>query len=254
MRLLWDIFQPSNSLFLAFALGFVLLVAGHRRAGKWLMSLSVIAFAAIMVLPLSSYLMVTLETRFPASELPEKVDGIITLGGALNSRSTQRWGRPQMNEHAERLTEAITLSQRYPDAALLISGGHYDPADTLAEAEIARGLLSELGHPLDHTMFEGKSRTTWENGVLSRDLVKPAPGETWVLVTSSFHMPRAVGVFRELGWQVIPYPVDYFTDGSVRWDLDNVGYRLGEFDYVVREWAALVAYHLMGRTPELFPR
>jgi uncharacterized SAM-binding protein YcdF (DUF218 family) len=75
-----------------------------------------------------------------------------------------------------------------------------------------------------------------------------------VLVTSAFHMPRAVGVFRKLGWQVIPYPVDYYTRGNVTFEFQSVGYRLAEVDYVVREWMALAAYHLMGRTSELFPR
>lgn len=254
MRLLWDIFQPSNSLFLLFALGFASRLAGRRRIAAWLMSLSVVIFAAIMVLPVSSYLMVRLETRFPAPALPEHVDGVISLGGALNSRTSDRWQRPQINDHAERLTEAVALSRRYPEATLLISGGHYDPDDRLPEAGIARDLLVELGHPLDRTLLEEKSRTTWENGVLGREVANPKPGQRWVLVTSAFHMPRAVGVFRKLGWQVIPYPVDYVTDGTTSGSFVSVGYRLAQFDFVVREWMALVAYHLKGRTSELFPR
>ena len=254
MRLLWDVFQPSNSLFLLFALGAVLRFAGRRRIAAWLMSLSVAAFAAIMVLPVSNYLMLTLETRFPAPTLPGHVDGIITLGGPLNCHTTERWKRPQINGHAERLTEALTLSRRYPEATLLISGGHYDPDDRIPEAHIARDLLVELGHPPDHMLLEDKSRTTWENGALSREVARPRPGQVWVLVTSAFHMPRAVGVFRKLGWQVIPYPVDYLTDGTTSGPFVSVGYRLAQFDFVAREWMALIAYHLKGRTSALFPR
>lgn len=254
MRLLWDVFQPSNSLFLLFALGVVLRLSGRRRIAAWLMSLSFAAFAAIMVLPVSNTLMARLETRFPAPALPAHVDGIIVLGGALNSATTDRWRRPQINNHAERLTEAMTLSRRHPEAALLLSGGHYDPDDRIPEARIARDLLVELGHPPDRMLLEDRSRTTWENGVLSREIAGPKPGQTWVLVTSAFHMPRAVGVFRKLGWQVVPCPVDYFTDGTTSGPFVSVGHRLAQFDFVAREWMALVAYHLKGRTSALFPR
>lgn len=254
MRLLWEVFQPSNSLFLLFALGFALRLVGRRRIAGWLMSISFAIFAAIMVLPVSNYLMVRLETRFPAPALPAHIDGIISLGGALDSRTTDRRRQPQINKHAERLTEAMTLSRRYPEATLLLSGGHYDPDDRLPEADIARDLLVALGHPPDRMLLEDKSRTTWENGVLGREVARPKPGQTWVLVTSAFHMPRAIGVFRKLGWQVIPYPVDYVTDGVTNGSFVSVGHRLAQFDFVVREWMALLAYHLKGRTSALFPR
>lgn len=255
MKLAWAIFQPSNSLFLLLALGLILRMTRRRTAGKWLVSLSVIGFTAIMVLPLSGYMMMVLETRFPRPVLPAQVDGIITLGGAINTRTTDHWGRPQLNERVERLTEAIALARRYPRATLLVSGGHWSPKDRLGEAEVARTLFGQLGQPVGRAVFENRSRTTWENAVFSKALARPRPGEKWVLVTSAFHMPRAVGVFRRLGWEVIPYPVDYYTTGTI--DLDwsgSVGERLAAFDFIAREWMALAAYHLRGRTSELFPR
>ena len=255
MKLIWGIFQPSNSLFLLLAIGLILLLARRRTAARWLLSLTVVAFTAIMVLPLSSYMMMVLETRFPRPVLPARVDGIITLGGAINTRTTDHWGRPQLNERAERLTEAMALARRYPRATLVVSGGHWSPADRLGEAEVARTLFGQLGQPIGRAVFENHSRTTWENALFSKALVKPRPGQTWLLVTSAFHMPRAVGIFRKLGWDVIPYPVDYYTAGKV--DLDwsgSVGDRLAAFDFITREWLALAAYYLRGRTSELFPR
>ncbi len=253
MRLFWETFQPSTALFVLFGLGIVVIVLRQRRAGAWLTGIAAALFAIIVLLPVSSFLVVTLETRFPAPRLPDKVDGIIMLGGALNSHTTERWGRPQVNHHAERIIEAMVLARRYPDAVLLISGGHYDPEERLPEADIARSLMKELGQPEGRAVFEDKSRTTWENGVLSRALVHPRKGQTWLLVTSAQHMPRAVGVFRQLDWDVIPYPVDYMSDGEVRWAFDSVGYRLAAFDAVTREWMAMIVYHLKGRTPAFFP-
>jgi len=92
--------------------------------------------------------------------------------------------------------------------------------------------------------------------VLSKQLAAPKPGERWLLVTSAFHMPRSVGLFRKVGFAVEPCPVDWHvgrdaadilaftqfsTDGLVRTDI------------AVREWLGLVAYWLAGRTSTLFP-
>jgi len=97
--------------------------------------------------------------------------------------------------------------------------------------------------------FEAKSRNTWENGLFTRDLVKPKPGETWL------HMPRSVGIFRHLGFDVIPYPVAYRTFGDERDFLlpTSMIDKVIMLDYSVREWIGLLAYRLAGKTDTLFP-
>ena len=49
---------------------------------------------------------------------------------------------------------------------------------------------------------------------MTKALLNPKPGERWLLVTSSWHMPRAVGVFRKAGFQIEPYPVDWISMGD----------------------------------------
>ncbi|MBI1179984.1 MAG: YdcF family protein [Alphaproteobacteria bacterium] len=254
MRLLWDVFQPSNSLLILALLGALLRLLGKRRAGTWLAGIAAVGLAVILATPLPDIMLVSLETRFPQPALPRHIDGIVSLGGAVNTRLTDRWHAPQLNDHVERLTEAIGLWRRHPEATLVLSGGHWDPHDRLSEGDVARMLFKELGEPMDRVVVEDRSRTTWENGVFSKALVHPKPGQTWVLVTSAYHMPRAVGVFRRLGWQVIPYPVDYYTEGKVTAGFFNsVGYRLAAFDFVTREWAGVIGYYLRGRSAAPFP-
>jgi uncharacterized SAM-binding protein YcdF (DUF218 family) len=118
-----------------------------------------------------------------------------------------------------------------------------------------RELWLSLGVPAEQMVFEEKSRNTWENAVFTRDLVKPKPGETWLLVTSAWHMPRSVGIFRHVGFPVVPYPVAYRTFGDGR---EFRGYvsildRLALLDLGVREWIGLLAYRLAGKTDALFP-
>jgi len=103
-------------------------------------------------------------------------------------------------------------------------------------------------------IYEDRSRNTWENAVLSHRLVQPKPGETWLLVTSASHMPRAMGCFREAGWNVTPWPVNYTTGGSPRaWYDAPFPTRLNQFEGALREWIGLVAYWLLGRMQAPFP-
>jgi uncharacterized SAM-binding protein YcdF (DUF218 family) len=109
--------------------------------------------------------------------------------------------------------------------------------------------------PEERVTFEMKSRNTWENALFTRDLVKPKPGETWLLVTSAWHMPRSAGIFRRVGFPVIPYPVSYRTYGDDRDFLmpATVIDKVLMLDFAVREWAGLLAYRLAGKTDALFP-
>jgi uncharacterized SAM-binding protein YcdF (DUF218 family) len=102
-------------------------------------------------------------------------------------------------------------------------------------------------------VYEDRSRNTWENARYTRELVEPTGGEVWLLVTSAAHMPRSVGIFRRIGWPVVPWPVDYRTSGGVTLMGLAAGDRLGQLDAATREWLALAAYHLMDRTDALFP-
>jgi len=86
-------------------------------------------------------------------------------------------------------------------------------------------------------------------------MVHPKPGEPWLLVTSAWHMPRSVGIFRRLGIAVIPYPVAYRTFGDSRdvLSLAAVGDRVIMLDNSIREWIGLLAYRLTGKSNALFP-
>jgi len=83
--------------------------------------------------------------------------------------------------------------------------------------------------------------------------VQPKPGETWVLLTSASHMPRAVGAFRAAGWAVLPWPVGYRSRDRV-WGFEtSLGTRLSVLDTAGHEWEGLLAYWLRGHSSALFP-
>jgi uncharacterized SAM-binding protein YcdF (DUF218 family) len=220
---------------------------------RGLLGLMLLALAAVAVLPVTRWVIGPLEQRFPVPQLPDKVDGIIVLGGAIDLDSTGNPDMPAVNGAGERLLAFAELARRYPDARLVYSGGSGLVSDQDArEADLAKPLFLTLGLDVTRTLYERDSRNTWENAVISKRLVKPQPGQTWLLVTSAWHMPRAVGCFRQVGWNVLPYPVDYLGRTKPWLGLDAIN-QLHSIGIAEKEWIGLVAYWLMGRSDALFP-
>jgi uncharacterized SAM-binding protein YcdF (DUF218 family) len=254
-KVLWGLLRP-NTIALVVALIGLLMVWRGRRAGRWPLTLGLGWFAAVFALPVSAMLTLPLEGRFsrPATP-PGQVAGIVVLGGAVEQNLTDAHGIPALNGAAERMTEAVALARRYPEARVVFTGGSsaiFPGGPT--EADTARRLFSELGLPPERVAFESESRNTYENAVLTKRLLEPQPGQTWLLVTSASHMPRSVGCFRAAGWAITPWPVNYTTGRApalwYNWPFPS---RLNQSEWALREWIGLVAYHLMGRTDALFP-
>ncbi|MCI0599206.1 MAG: YdcF family protein [Beijerinckiaceae bacterium] len=154
------------------------------------------------------------------------------------------------------MTAGVELALRYPSARLVYTGGSAALlGERRPEAVSARNFWLSLGVPAERMTFEDKSRNTWENSVFARDLVNPNPGETWLLVTSAWHMPRSIGIFRRAGFDVIPYPAAYHTYEDVRDYLPSpfMSGRVFMLDSSVREWAGPLAYWMAGKSDALFP-
>jgi len=257
-KVLWGLVQPGNALVLLLALGAWLLFSWReerRQAGRRLVAAAAVGFLVFTIVPVGPWIVKPLENRFPKPDLPERVDGIIVLGGAVNPLLSAERGEPSVNDAAERILAMAELGRRYPDARLVFTGGSGSLwGSQHREVEAMRAALGQAGLGAGRVAFENESRNTWENALFSRDLVMPRPGETWLLVTSAWHMPRAVGIFRRIGWPVTPYPVDYRSrTGGKPYLLFTLGENLDVASVALREWIGLVAYRLMDRTDSLFP-
>jgi len=256
-KILWALVAPSNLLLLLLIAGMMSLASGRHRLGRGLLASAILVLLAVATLPVGDWLLWRLEHRFPVStRLPSQVDGIIVLGGAVSPVLTSDHGQPALNRHAERLTELPALAARYPGARLVFTGGSGLLLEQdLKEAPVARAAWERMGFTAERVIYESESRNTWENALFTRDLVKPLPGEIWLLVTSAAHMPRSMGIFHRIGWPVIAYPVDFQVArrdlGRLRFDLAT---GLDILDDTVREYVGLIAYHALDRTDRLFPR
>jgi uncharacterized SAM-binding protein YcdF (DUF218 family) len=244
----WFAVQPGNLILLIISAAALLTWLRPRTNGRvWLTALSIVLIF-ITILPVQSWIARPLENRFPPpAQLPEKIDGIIVLGGIVQPRIAYETGLLTVNGSAERIMVPVALAFRYPEARLVISG-RGENHETLIE------WFATIGLDIDRVEFEPIARNTYENAILSYRKIHPAPDETWLLVTSAEHMPRAVGVFRKTGWPVIPYPVDYrvVNLGILEVWPDLAG-KLSLMGDTLKEWVGLVAYYVMGRSDELFP-
>jgi len=256
-KIFWFVAEPVSLAIVVGVLGILLGFTRFARAGRPLMVGAIIALAAGLLTPLGALLLRPLEERFPPppANIPAPA-GIIVLGGAVDTEKSEARGQVSLTADAARMTTGVELARRYPSARLVFSGGSASLlGEEPPEAISARKLWLSLGVPAERMTFESKSRNTWENAVFTRDLVKPKPGETWLLVTSAWHMPRSVGIFRHLGFDVIPYPVAYRTFGDERDVLlpTSVIDKVIMLDDSVREWVGLLAYRLADKTDALFP-
>ncbi len=250
---------PSNFLILLGLLGVALLFTRFKRAGRRLMAVSLVLLAFIGLFPVGGLLTHVLENRFPSwNPARGAPDGIIVLGGALDSALSVVRHAPQLSAQAERLTAIAKLAREYPQARIVYSGGnaalfpHAPP-----EAEFALPLWESFGIARDRITLETRSRNTYENALFSKRLLKPKPGARWLLVTSAEHMPRAIGCFRRVGFPVEAYPVDWTTwprlhVRSFLPRLDVAG-NLSMLEGALHEWIGLVAYRLTGRIDSFFP-
>jgi uncharacterized SAM-binding protein YcdF (DUF218 family) len=257
-KIAWFFATPSNLLLSLILLGCALTLFRRLRAfGIGLAFIMTVVTIGLGLLPISTYLMVPLEERFPPFQDDGKpVDGIVLLGGAVDASDSISRGQLIANESAERVLDTIQLAHRYPQARILISGGGGTVfGDGAGEAPVIADYFKSIGIDPARIIVEDRSRTTSENAFYSRDMVKPREGERWLLVTSAWHMPRAIGVFERVGFTVTAYPVDFRTGGASNNDrpFASISDGLRRLDVGAKEWAGLIGYYVTGRTKELFP-
>ena len=247
---------PSNILIVLGLLGVVLLATRFRRAGLTLVVASLLLLAALGFLPLGGILASKLESRFPPWDPARGApDGIVVLGGGIASTLSNEYGDPVLTGDGGRITAIAKLARAYPNARIVYSNGDASLFATgVTDGKYLYLLLDSFGIPRDRVVLEARSRNTFENAIFSKELIKPKPGERWLLVTSAQHMPRAVGCFRHAGFEVEAYPVAWRTRPRGRATLGGtLSGGLNALDLATHEWIGLIAYRLTGRTGVLLP-
>lgn len=197
-----------------------------------------------------------LESRFKHNpELPDKIDGIIVLGGSIITDVSAAWNQLETYSSHERLSSFIELAHLFPEAKLVFSGGNASlDRNKPTEADIVRDHFLKAGIPPERLRLENQARNTAENITRTKQLIQPQTGESWLLITTAYHMPRSVGLFCQQNWPVIPYPVDHQTVPGRLHELNyDLSGHVNDLMTASHEWTGLLAYYLTGKINSLLP-
>ena len=209
---------------------------------------ALILWIAILGLtPLWNSLLFNLETQFKKTN-PDQISGIILLGGAIDELTTEAHDDVALNSAAERMTTTLTLMRLYPNTPIIFTGfsGRLIRG-ALSESDVALRFFQETTGSTDRILLENRSRNTLENALYTKELTSFAEGTSgpWLLVTSAFHMPRAIEIFADHNIDVVPYPTDFRSNNSnhgFHWNLTEGASKL---KILVHEWVGLFVYRTM---------
>lgn len=256
-KLFWFVAQPINLIGILVLLGIVCAILRLRRLGLLFGSLGLIVLALGAWTSTGALLLHPLEDHFARPDpAPADIAGIIVLGGGFEGGVNLARGGYELNASGDRFVEAAILARRYSQARVVVTGGNGSlMLEGEGDGDTAPRLLTALGVEPERLVLETRSRNTYENAVFTRQMVEPQQGETWLLVTSAFHMPRSVGLFRKAGFDVVPWPADYRTAGdeTIGPAKDNVADSMQNLSLGLREWLGLLAYRLTGRIDSMLP-
>ena len=243
---LWAFLEPSRLIIL------VVLTTGmgtfwRQRFKPWFLT-SLLIFGLTAFTPLGALPFYFLERAANQSfRLPNTIDGIIVLAGAEQGRLSAITGQIETNDNGDRLMNARLLWHRHP-SALFIHSGNGISTTGHGQTEVAQRYFSVGVPDPSRLIWENVSQNTRTSARTLRDWVKPQPDENWVLITSAYHMPRALDSFRRAGWAVSAYPVDHrLIAEDIGWvtiyPLDNlILFDLGMHEWVGRSYYAVLSW------------
>ena len=257
-KVLWNFFNPINMLVILLFIGIIFHLLKKKNFYRKIYQITFILFILIAFLPTGTYLLWKLENTFPKPKIiTNNVDGILILGSGINESMTYEHQQIILNDRIERMTESIKLMKKFPKAKIILSGGNGTLSKPkLKGSDAAKMFYKLMGIEIDRIIFEDKSKNTYENFVFSKKFINNKNDETWLLVTSAFHMKRAMSVAKKLNLNFIPYPVDYMVGKNFEWKSwyhkTNFLHNMNDFQLATHEYIGLIAYYLTKKSNSMY--
>jgi len=245
--LLWNALGPQTWFLWAAMAGLLAALLRRPAQAARFAVLAALLGGLVGLSPLGYWLMCGLESRYPSPDPLPRPDGLVVLAGAEHLNLSARHGMLEAGEAGERLMAAATLAHRFAHARIVLVGGLRSVDGRQRDIDLMRAFLVDVGVRKKRIVMIGDTANTLANaqGVAQHGLIRP--GQTWLLVTSASHMPRAMASFAAQGLRPVPYPVDHRADPDSRSDelsLNVVG-NIRRFDDAAREWVGLGLYRLL---------
>ena len=200
-------FLVIPGLFIVLAAGALIsLLKGKKRLALTFTALLTALLYLLSTEPGKNLVLKPLEDRYP---YPSKISSdscnyIVVLGGGVVVNSPAEGGHSSVRPAvAKRLYQAVKVWRKIK-RPIVVSGGVLRGRES--EAEVMARFLTTLGVPKSSILEEGRSKTTFENALYTKELIGK---EKICLITSAYHMPRSVLIFKSFGFKVFPIPADY---------------------------------------------
>ena len=237
---------PPASLIILILVG---VIFSKKVWGKPLIILSVSVLWLLSTEPVRNALTNSLEFQhsiLQMESIPKSNAAIIVLGGGIQENALEYQGNDELTHFAMMRTIYAAKVAETNDLPVYTTGGTPLSKDTEAEADIMKSWLIWFGIETSRIHSENQANTTWENAVLTQSLLENEGLNTVILVTSAWHMPRAVWCFEQQGLTVITAPTDFLTEQKAydirsflpRWNV------LNDSSYALHEYLGLLWYKL----------
>lgn len=187
--------------------------------------------------------------KLPINDIGVDYDYVILLGGFSDYLPALE-GQYLLNTRGNRLVASLELYRAGKAPKILISGGSGDIWEKRpSEAMQVKAFLLRMGLPEGDILVEPNSRNTYENALFTKKLLAASqPDAKCLLVTSAFHMPRAMRLFKKQGVDATPYATDFMARPPNR--PDNIivpsAQTLWYWDVLIKEWVGMVVYWMKG--------
>jgi uncharacterized SAM-binding protein YcdF (DUF218 family) len=214
LKILGQLASPMGVFTAGLVAAAVLALLRLPRLGRLVAALAIAQLIVFSLSPVSNALMLPLEdeARAEAAAAPACCyEAIVVLGGSIGPAVPPLRPDPELFDSSDRVWHAARLFHRGLAPRIVVSGGSYlvesgKAPPTQTEAMAMRQFLIALGVPESAIVMEGKSLNTIENMRETRALV--GTGHV-ALVTSGFHMPRALRLARKAGLDAEAFPTDW---------------------------------------------
>lgn len=208
------LFAPTSIIGIFLMVGVALLWKEKIKAARIVLTIALFGFVIATLSPLRYSLYSLIENA------PEKVSTPYKYVVVLGARTFPREGYPVSSQLSPslmaRMVEGVRLVHENPQSILVVTGNGAGPqpeANLMYDAAVAMGISKE------RIIAERESMNTKDHPVYLKPILKNDP---FVMVTSAYHMSRAIKNFRAHGLEPIPMPTDYVNKQANPFGLENL--------------------------------
>lgn len=242
--------SPTAWVGILLIVGVILIWKNKVRSAKWTFSAATLLFIFFSFDPMTEIFLNSYENRYPAFNSQtlnknSKLKYIVVLAGGYVPNPPLHPITSELTRFTlARVVEGIRLHNSLPGTKLVFTGKGWAQK---TEAQAMKDLAIQLGVDEDNIILEEESSNTLAHTLNLKNLLKDGP---FILVTSAFHMPRAMGVFEKAGLKPIAAPTGHMLLGP--YELFNMvvpfarGNNLDAIDLWFNEFSAIMREKIRG--------